>query len=540
MNNNWKDKNEYEKAKSVFEGFKNAVNVSRVQEIRDNMKSYKKENKWMKDDDGLKEKYNSELSSMKAHEKRNKEILKGDLDSAINSAKKLNETILPYITGNDAQADLRIKINEVECEKINDQIQKLNDEKNNIPEMIQEHTTEGKKKVEGINSKIEELTSRKNKLEYDNSMYSRRNELMEEYKNNQSIINSYKTIAKKYDINLEEQAQPSNPQPSNPQPSNPQPSNPQPSNPQPSNPQPSNPQPSNPQPSNPQPSNPQPSNPQPSNPQPSNPQPSNPQPSNSQPSNSQPSNPQPKDVKINIGKEVTYSFEKDGQTIEGKLDLKTLKKQLDPDIAIDIARKLRNLQGIKAEDKDYDEKMKKTNELAKKVNPIIFEALYKLDIEIGKDQSEYLINYLKTIIKNDPSMLKTDIVYDENRYKKRSIFDRIKSLSFIDKSLNKKEINKIDQYAEKDENDKFARIIRMTKKEPKKLGNGQQTTEESKTHSDYVKKLHSISQMQIDDPDDKLTPQQIEQKKARQQQESSTDYIDRFAGKDKKGDDGCR
>ena len=525
MNNNWKDKNEYEKAKSVFEGFKNAVNVSRVQEIRDNMKSYKKENKWMKDDDGLKEKYNSELSSMKAHEKRNKEILKGDLDSAINSAKKLNETILPYITGNDAQADLRIKINEVECEKINDQIQKLNDEKNNIPEMIQEHTTEGKKKVEGINSKIEELTSRKNKLEYDNSMYSRRNELMEEYKNNQSIINSYKTIAKKYDINLEEQAQPSNPQPSNPQPSNPQPSNPQPSNPQPSNPQPSNPQPSN---------------PQPSNPQPSNPQPSNPQPSNSQPSNSQPSNPQPKDVKINIGKEVTYSFEKDGQTIEGKLDLKTLKKQLDPDIAIDIARKLRNLQGIKAEDKDYDEKMKKTNELAKKVNPIIFEALYKLDIEIGKDQSEYLINYLKTIIKNDPSMLKTDIVYDENRYKKRSIFDRIKSLSFIDKSLNKKEINKIDQYAEKDENDKFARIIRMTKKEPKKLGNGQQTTEESKTHSDYVKKLHSISQMQIDDPDDKLTPQQIEQKKARQQQESSTDYIDRFAGKDKKGDDGCR
>ena len=39
--------------------------------------------------------------------------------------------------------------------------------------------------------------------------------------------------------------------------------------------------------------------------------------------------------------------------------------------------------------------------------------------------------------------------------------------------------------------------------------------------------------MKIDDPDDKLTPEQLQEK--RKQQESSTAYIDRFGGKDSEG-----
>ena len=41
--------------------------------------------------------------------------------------------------------------------------------------------------------------------------------------------------------------------------------------------------------------------------------------------------------------------------------------------------------------------------------------------------------------------------------------------------------------------------------------------------------------MQIDDPEDQLTPEQIQQDRKRKQQESSTSYIEKFAGKDDGG-----
>ena len=41
--------------------------------------------------------------------------------------------------------------------------------------------------------------------------------------------------------------------------------------------------------------------------------------------------------------------------------------------------------------------------------------------------------------------------------------------------------------------------------------------------------------MKIDDPDDKLTPEQLQEIRKRKEQESSTAYIDRFGGKDSEG-----
>ena len=86
----------------------------------------------------------------------------------------------------------------------------------------------------------------------------------------------------------------------------------------------------------------------------------------------------------------------------------------------------------------------------------------------------------------------------------------------------------------------MARIIRKQKKLPKQLGQpkSKQNIDEQKKRredSEFLKTLKDIPAMKIDDPDDQLTPEQIQQKRKGEQQESSTAYIDRFGGKDNEG-----
>ena len=300
---------------------------------------------------------------------------------------------------------------------------------------------------------------------------------------------------------------------------------------QPSGQQPSGQQPSGQQPSGQQPSGQQPSGQQPSGQQPSGQQPSGQQPSGQQPSGQQPSGQQEKDIKIKIGKEVTYSFKKEGKIIEGKLDLNSLKKNLDENATMNIARMLNDKVNRKRDNKTI-------NNLAKNVNPIIFEVLRQIDQQIGGDYQAYTENYLNSIIQHDSTIFESDVVYDENQYKKRSILDRIKSLPIFNKALNKKEIETIEDWSYNDEMSGMARIIRKQKKLPKQLGQpkSKQNIDEQKKRredSEFLKTLKDIPAMKIDDPDDKLTPEQLQEK--RKQQESSTAYIDRFGGKDSEG-----
>ena len=272
---------------------------------------------------------------------------------------------------------------------------------------------------------------------------------------------------------------------------------------------------------------------QPSGQQPSGQQPSGQQPSEQQPSGQQPSGQQEKDIKIKIGKEVTYSFKKEGKIIEGKLDLNSLKKNLDENATMNIARMLNDKVNRKRDNKTI-------NNLAKNVNPIIFEVLRQIDQQIGGDYQAYTENYLNSIIQHDSTIFESDVVYDENQYKKRSILDRIKSLPIFNKALNKKEIETIEDWSYNDEMSGMARIIRKQKKLPKQLGQpkSKQNIDEQKKRredSEFLKTLKDIPAMKIDDPDDQLTPEQIQQKRKGEQQESSTAYIDRFGGKDNEG-----
>lgn len=270
---------------------------------------------------------------------------------------------------------------------------------------------------------------------------------------------------------------------------------------------------------------------QPSGQQPSGQQPSGQQSSGQQPSGQQPSGQQEKNIKIKIGKEVTYSFKKEGKIIEGKLDLNSLKKNLDENATMNIARMLNDKVNRKRDNKTI-------NNLAKNVNPIIFEVLRQIDQQIGGDYQAYTENYLNSIIQHDSTIFESDVVYDENQYKKRSILDRIKSLPIFNKALNKKEIETIEDWSYNDEMSGMARIIRKQKKLPKQLGQpkSKQNIDEQKKRredSEFLKTLKDIPAMKIDDPDDKLTPEQLQEK--RKQQESSTAYIDRFGGKDSEG-----
>ena len=283
-----------------------------------------------------------------------------------------------------------------------------------------------------------------------------------------------------------------------------------------------------------QPSGQQPSGQQPSGQQPSGQQPSGQQPSGQQPSGQQPSGQQEKDIKIKIGKEVTYSFKKEGKIIEGKLDLNSLKKNLDENATMNIARMLNDKVNRKRDNKTI-------NNLAKNVNPIIFEVLRQIDQQIGGDYQAYTENYLNSIIQHDSTIFESDVVYDENQYKKRSILDRIKSLPIFNKALNKKEIETIEDWSNSDELNGMARIIRKQRKLPKQLKQPKQSEpkqdidQQKKRREDkeFLKTLQDIPAMKIDDPDDKLTPEQLQEK--RKQQESSTAYIDRFGGKDSEG-----
>ena len=320
-------------------------------------------------------------------------------------------------------------------------------------------------------------------------------------------------------------------QPGGAQPGGAQPGGAQPGGAQPGGAQPGGAQPGGAQPGGAQPGGQQPSGQQPSGQQPSGQQPSGQQSSGQQPSGQQPSGQQEKDIKIKIGKEVTYSFKKEGKIIEGKLDLNSLKKNLDENATMNIARMLNDKVNRKRDNKTI-------NNLAKNVNPIIFEVLRQIDQQIGGDYQAYTENYLNSIIQHDSTIFESDVVYDENQYKKRSILDRIKSLPIFNKALNKKEIETIEDWSYNDEMSGMARIIRKQKKLPKQLGQpkSKQNIDEQKKRredSEFLKTLKDIPAMKIDDPDDKLTPEQLQEK--RKQQESSTAYIDRFGGKDSEG-----
>ena len=198
------DKN-YKRSKEILESRKKsyASKEEKIEDLNKKMTQYKKENKWMKQDDGLKEKYNHEVEVMEAYINREKQIIKGDIDSVIEYAQRINESILPYIKGTDANAAMRVKVNTMRCAEIETELKKLEEERESIPKDIQEYTQEGREKVQKINNKIEILENEKSKLTNDNEMYTKREELLIEYKQNAETIANYRENAKRLGIMLE-------------------------------------------------------------------------------------------------------------------------------------------------------------------------------------------------------------------------------------------------------------------------------------------------------------------------------------------------
>ncbi len=468
------DKN-YKRSKEILESRKKsyASKEEKIEDLNKKMTQYKKENKWMKQDDGLKEKYNHEVEVMEAYINREKQIIKGDIDSVIEYAQRINESILPYIKGTDANAAMRVKVNTMRCAEIETELKKLEEERESIPKDIQEYTQEGREKVQKINNKIEILENEKSKLTNDNEMYTKREELLIEYKQNAETIANYRENAKRLGIMLE--TTPTTPMSTPTTPAS-APTTPM----------------------------------------------STPTTPASTPTTpiSTPTTPErKKDLEIRIGKDLTVThYTKTGykEEVIPIGDYKDSLKRTPEQIYDELCRKLK--VDPNKDNKDNKEIM----EISEKVNPIIWEALRTVD-------TEYLANYIDRLMDNDIEKSKIDIIYDEDQYKTRSIFDRVKSLGFVYKALNKKEIEKIERYAYRDVNErKIARMIPKRDKKTKKLKSENEPMKDGK--SEFIERLKKIDKIN-DDPEqgkDSSTIERENKTKKKIENEKSDDYLDRF------------
>jgi hypothetical protein len=510
------DKN-YKRSKEILESRKKsyASKEEKIEDLNKKMTQYKKENKWMKQDDGLKEKYNHEVEVMEAYINREKQIIKGDIDSVIEYAQRINESILPYIKGTDANAAMRVKVNTMRCAEIETELKKLEEERESIPKDIQEYTQEGREKVQKINNKIEILENEKSKLTNDNEMYTKREELLIEYKQNAETIANYRENAKRLGIMLE--TTPTTPMSTPTTPAS-APTTPM-----------STPTTPTSAPTTPM-STPTTPASTPTTPisTPTTPAsaPTTPMSTPTTPAStpttpiSTPTTPErKKDLEIRIGKDLTVThYTKTGykEEVIPIGDYKDSLKRTPEQIYDELCRKLK--VDPNKDNKDNKEIM----EISEKVNPIIWEALRTVD-------TEYLANYIDRLMDNDIEKSKIDIIYDEDQYKTRSIFDRVKSLGFVYKALNKKEIEKIERYAYRDVNErKIARMIPKRDKKTKKLKSENEPMKDGK--SEFIERLKKIDKIN-DDPEqgkDSSTIERENKTKKKIENEKSDDYLDRF------------
>lgn len=456
--------NNYEKYREILQNSKKTYesNVKKVTEMNEKMVSYKKENGWMKNDPGLKEKYAHEIEVIQAHIDRDKQIVKGDIETVIKYAKKTNESILPYIKGTDANAEVRLNLIFVRYKEIKSELAKLESEKGAIPKDIQEYTQEGRERTQKINNKIEALKSEKNKIRNAFTMYKNRESLLEEYRKNTETINTYEKNAKKLGIDLKETPAPTTPTST----------------------------------------------------------PTTPTSTPTTPTSTPTTPGQKKDLEIRIGKNLTVThYKQDGSFNEVEVPLGDYKFSLDriPEQAC----------GEMRESCQFNPELtaKEIEKLNKKMNPVVWEALRKFN------NLQYIENYVDTLLNEDPDNSKIDIVYDENDYKTRGIIDRIKSIGFIHKALNKKEIEKIERLADKDiDTLKMARKILKIDKKAKQLDPAKDPVKNN-GRSEFIKRLESIEAIGINDPDQGKDASVIEKEnrtKKQAENEKSDDYLDRF------------
>ena len=238
--------------------------------------------------------------------------------------------------------------------------------------------------VQKMDERIKNADNKMKKMQNDLILYS---EYKTQYMNDFNAIEQQvefviRSGITKESIDIFNKPLPSQQHTQNPQPSNPQPGGQQPGGQQPGSQQPGGQQPGGQQPGGQQPGGQQPGGQQPGGQQPGGQQPGGQQPGGQQPGGQQPGGQQtpvqPKDVKINIGKEVTYSFKKDGKIIENSINLETFKGVLKQKIFKDIEKELCKKMNRKENDKAvYD--------LTGNVNPIVYEVLKRIDSEIGSD-----------------------------------------------------------------------------------------------------------------------------------------------------------
>lgn len=475
--------NNYEKYREILQNSKKTYesNAKKITEMNEKMVSYKKENGWMKNDPGLKEKYAHEIEVMQAHIDRDKQIVKGDIETVIKYAKKTNESILPYIKGTDANAEVRINLILMRDKEIESELAELESEKSSIPKDIQEYTQEGRERVQKIDNKIEALKSEKNKIKNAFEMYANRASLLEEYRKNTETINTYEKNAKKLGIDLKETPAPTTPA-STPATPTSTPTTPT------------------------------------STPTTPTSTPTTPTSTPTTPTSTPTTPGQKKDLEIRIGKNLTVTRYTEKGYTEEEIPMEDYKDSLyrtPENIYNELCKKLK----LNPEKED-----KEIREISEKVNPIVWEALRTVD-------TEYLANYIDRLLDNDVKKSKIDIIYDENEYGNRSIFDKIKSFRFVDKALNKKEIEKIERYAHTDvERRKIARIIPKRDKKAKQLDPAKDPVKNN-GRSEFIKRLESIEAIGINDPDQGKDASVIEKEnrtKKQAENEKSDDYLDRF------------
>ena len=202
-------KNEYENSKNSIKSYTKTfdANKAKLEDLLKKLEDYKKNNKWMKDDPGMKQRYDEEISRMETEVNNQRNYCKGDLKSLLSAMEKSNKIILPYVQQTDERAQLRHKLDSERLKNIDIEINKLQDEKDKIPEDIKNYTSEGKQKAQEIEEKIKALNKEKEEKIKNLEFYYDRQEILADYKNNINMANAYRKLSEKLGIKLEAEKQ---------------------------------------------------------------------------------------------------------------------------------------------------------------------------------------------------------------------------------------------------------------------------------------------------------------------------------------------
>ena len=179
------------------------------------LKEYKGKAKYMNENkdfselektSAIRRKYDREIEDYDNRIKFHKNTMRYTILDVISYTEKINAGIEKYIAATDSMATVRITLFNEQKDKINEEIANLIKQRDLYPEYNKLYTEEGKKEFAEINGKIKDKQNQIKEIDNEIFMYQDRDNLVNVYKDNLSLIANMKKLAKDNKIDLDDKS----------------------------------------------------------------------------------------------------------------------------------------------------------------------------------------------------------------------------------------------------------------------------------------------------------------------------------------------